>query len=437
MELKEGYKQTEVGLIPKDWDLVSLGEKTSKVGSGITPTGGERVYKTTGRPFLRSQNVGWGFILMDDIAFIDDETHESFKATEIEENDVFLNITGASIGRSAVADDRVSGGNVNQHVCIIRPKADQLDYRFLNHFLLSRAGQKQIDSFQAGGNRQGLNFGQIRSFRLPLPQILEQQAISAALSDVDALITALDKLIDKKRDIKQAAMQELLTGKKRLPRFASGNEYKQTEVGVIPKDWDITEVKDITRAHKQGFYTKDRYVENGVRLVRITDLMNPLIDYAAMPMLLISKGDFDLFKIKIGDFLFARSGAIGRYGIVYEDVNAIFGSYIIRFTFDLNKIMNEYFGFLYETEVVWKQLRSITQGSSNINIDASNIKSIRIPLPPLPEQRAIASTLTDMYAEISALEQERDKTKLLKQGMMQEMLTGRIRLVQGVEACAM
>ena len=204
--------------------------------------------------------------------------------------------------------------------------------------------------------------------------------------------------------------------------------YKQTEVGVIPEAWGVTEVKDVTRSHKQGFYTKDSYVSNGVRLVRITDLMNPRVDYGAMPMLRISCGDLDLYKIKRGDFLFARSGAIGRYGIVCEDVEAVFGSYIIRFAFDSTQLNTEYFGFLYETEVVWRQLSSITQGSSNININASNIKSIQIPLPPLHEQRAIAGALGEVDALIGALDQLFTKNRDLKQGALQQLLTGKTRL---------
>ncbi|MBF8278478.1 MAG: hsdS, partial [Candidatus Brocadiaceae bacterium] len=237
----------------------------------------------------------------------------------------------------------------------------------------------------------------------------------------------------KKRNIKQGAMQQLLTGKKRLPGFGSlngkPNSCKQTEIGVIPKDWAMVKVNDITINHRQGYYTKDKYVNDGAYLVRITDLLNPRINYFGMPKLNISKSDFELYKIKKGDFLFARSGAIGRYGIVYEDVNAVFGSYIIRFTFDIAKVINEYFGFLYETELVLKQLLSITQGSSNININANNIKSIKIPLPTLLEQTAISQILSDMDAEIEALEQKLDKYRMIKQGMMQELLTGKTRLV--------
>jgi type I restriction enzyme S subunit len=215
-EERLGFKKVEGALIPADWDYCTLGGKTTKVGSGITPTGGERVYRQFGRPFMRSQNVGWGHLVLDDIAFIDEETHSTFRATEIEAGDVFLNITGASIGRSAVSDCRVWRGNVNQHVCILRPNAVELNPIFLNLFLLSSAGQRQIDSSQAGGNRQGLNFGQIRSFELPLPSLQEQTAIAAVLSEMGAEIAALERRRDKTQLLKQGMMQELLAGRIRL-----------------------------------------------------------------------------------------------------------------------------------------------------------------------------------------------------------------------------
>ena len=116
-----------------------------------------------------------------------------------------------------MADARVQSGNVNQHVCIIRTDQTSLQTAFLNYFLLSTAGQRQIDSFQAGGNRQGLNFGQVRSFRLPLPTTLaEQTAIATVFSDMDSEIVALETKLAKARQIKQGMMQELLTGRIRL-----------------------------------------------------------------------------------------------------------------------------------------------------------------------------------------------------------------------------
>ena len=212
-----GYKQTEIGRIPEEWEVIKLGEFTEQVGSGITPTGGSKVYIPSGRPFVRSQNVGWGMLKLDDLVYIDEETHRSFISSEIQRDDVLLNITGASIGRSSMADERIALGNVNQHVCLIRTKQNELDAKFLNLFLLSTDGQKQIDSFQAGGNRQGLNFGQIRSFKLAKPNLIqEQRAITEVISDVELEIAALEARRAKTQAIKQGMMQELLTGRTRL-----------------------------------------------------------------------------------------------------------------------------------------------------------------------------------------------------------------------------
>lgn len=193
-----------------EWNDRALGFMTTKVGSGITPRGGDKNYKAKGRPFMRSQNVGWGQLLLEDIAFIDESTHASFDGTEIVESDVLLNITGASIGRSAIADFSIVGGNVNQHVCIIRTKPEQLNPVLLNQFLISERGQEQIDSFQAGGNRQGLNFAQIRSFEIPLPPtVKEQQRIADCLSSLDARITAESNQLAALRTHKQGLMQQL------------------------------------------------------------------------------------------------------------------------------------------------------------------------------------------------------------------------------------
>jgi type I restriction enzyme, S subunit len=202
-----------------EWAAQELGPKTLKVGSGITPTGGEKVYKKSGRPFIRSQNVGWRELLLDDVAYITEETHQSFDGTELHVDDVLLNITGASIGRSAIADSRILGGNVNQHVCIIRVKPDELNPVLLNQYLVSNDGQKQIDSFQAGGNRQGLNFAQIRSFLVPLPPTAEEQIrIAECLSALDTRIAAQSERLAALRTHKKGLMQQL---------FPSAEERKQ------------------------------------------------------------------------------------------------------------------------------------------------------------------------------------------------------------------
>ena len=179
-----------------EWKKCIIGELTIKVGSGVTPRGGETVYKSEGHPFVRSQNVGLGHLILDDIAYIDEDTHQRQKNTELQLDDVLLNITGASIGRSALVNQQIVGGNVNQHVCIIRANK-KLIPSFLCNFLLSQYGQKQIESFQAGGNRQGLNFEQIKSIKIGLPSVEEQKKIADLLLLIEQRITTQNKIIEK------------------------------------------------------------------------------------------------------------------------------------------------------------------------------------------------------------------------------------------------
>ncbi|HJG24239.1 MAG TPA: restriction endonuclease subunit S [Parabacteroides merdae] len=196
-----------------EWKMCTIGELTTKVGSGVTPRGGEAVYKTEGHPFVRSQNVGLGNLLLDDIAFIDEETHLRQKSTELQFNDVLLNITGASIGRSALVDKQIVGGNVNQHVCIIRTK-ENLVPSFICSFLLSNYGQRQIDSFQAGGNRQGLNFEQIKSIKITIPSKDEQIKIAKLLRAIDERIATQNKIIDKLQSLIKGIAQNVARNNK-------------------------------------------------------------------------------------------------------------------------------------------------------------------------------------------------------------------------------
>lgn len=196
-----------------EWETVKIGTITTKVGSGVTPRGGETVYRSQGHPFVRSQNVGWGRLLLNDIAYIDEETHKKQLNTALELNDILLNITGASIGRCAVVNKMIVNGNVNQHVCIIRSNG-AVDPKFLCNYLLSNYGQKQIDSFQAGGNRQGLNFEQIKSIRISIPTLDEQKYIAKLLCAINQRIETQNKIIKDWKKLKSAIVEELYSATK-------------------------------------------------------------------------------------------------------------------------------------------------------------------------------------------------------------------------------
>lgn len=193
----------------EEWKKTKIGDITSKVGSGVTPKGGSAVYKTSGHLFIRSQNVGNGCFLLDDVAYIDEATHKKQINTELKDGDVLLNITGASIGRTTVVNKNVEGGNVNQHVCIIRLLEDYSP-NYICNYLLSYGGQKQIDSFQTGGNREGLNFEQIRSIKFFIPSFREQSKIASLLSLLEERIATQNKIIEDLKKLKVAIRDKQL-----------------------------------------------------------------------------------------------------------------------------------------------------------------------------------------------------------------------------------
>lgn len=192
----------------------------------------------------------------------------------------------------------------------------------------------------------------------------------------------------------------------------------------MPAGWDLETVASLTLEHKQGYYTKEAYNDEGTYLIRITDLLNPKITFTNMPKVHIDEKTYEQFKLEDNDFLFARSGAIGRYGIYREGYpEAIFASYLIRFKFNTEKLNNRYFGYFYESSFARRQIERITQGSSNININANNIKSLVVPLPSLSEQHKIAEILFSVDEAIEKTEAIIEQTEEVKKGLMQQLLT--------------
>ena len=210
-----------------EWEKCKLGELTTKVGSGSTPKGGNAVYTSVGHCFVRSQNVGMGYLILDDIAHIDDDIHKKHKATEINEDDVLLNITGASIGRTAIATKEIEGGNVNQHVCIIRANS-KVSPKFLCNYIQTKKIQNYIQSLQTGGSREGLNFEQIRSFPISLPGIAEQSQIAQLLDKLNERIATQNKIIDKLQSLIKGIVQKIVRNNKPNVRLAECLECKSS-----------------------------------------------------------------------------------------------------------------------------------------------------------------------------------------------------------------
>ena len=213
-----------LGEVPEHWDVTFIKYITKKISSGKTPLGGAEVYTDEGVIFLRSQNIYSDGLHLDDVSFIPHEIHALMKSSAVKKNDVLLNITGGSIGRTCLVDREIGEANVNQHVCIIRTSKDKYA-KWLSVFMKSNSAQSQIFYSQTGAGREGLNFSQIGNMRLPFPPFVEQQEILDFLDQenlrFDNLILKQKSLIEKMKEYRSTIISHAVTGKIDVMEFGA------------------------------------------------------------------------------------------------------------------------------------------------------------------------------------------------------------------------
>ena len=359
----------------EEWKRGIIGELTTKVGSGVTPRGGEAVYKSEGHPFVRSQNVGLGHLILDDIAYIDEDTHQRQKNTELLLDDVLLNITGASIGRSALVNQQIVGGNVNQHVCIIRANK-KLIPSFLCNFLLSQYGQKQIESFQAGGNRQGLNFEQIKSIKIGLPSVEEQKKIADLLLLIEQRITTQNKIIKK--------LQSLIKG---------------ITILLTTKGAPNTTIAQCLECHSSTLQESE-VSHSGLYKVFGA---NGLLGYTDMPQM---NGD-SILIIKDGSGVGTVSYAQGEFSVIgtLNYLTAI-SNYDLRYLYFVLSVFN---------------FQSYKTGMAIPHIYFKDYGNAKIYCPPLSEQKRIANVLGKLESKLFLEQNILVSFNLQKQYLLHQM----------------
>ena len=396
-----GYKQTTVGVIPNDWSVFSIGElfdylhtaSNSRADLGHT---GTVLYVHYGDIHTRFHHF---------IDFFRDEVphllaNKSVTATRLRDGDLIVADASedeAGVGKSVEvrnlgATEAVSG----LHTLLLRAKNKKTRDGYRGYLLEKAPVKMQLRRLATGLKVFGISKRALRDVCIPLPPIREQRAIAEALSDVDELLRSLDALIAKKQAIKQAAMQQLLTGKTRLPGFSGAWERKRLgEVASIRKGQLITESS----------------IKSGTV---------PVVAGGKQPAY------FHNCANRIGKTItVSASGAYAGY-VAYWD-RPIFASdcstisdapdYSIKYIF-------------YQMLLRQEQIYRAQTGGAQPHVHGKDLAPLVIAIPPIREQHAIAAILSDMDAEIAALERRRDKTRAIKQGMMQQLLTGRIRLIK-------
>ena len=364
-----------------EWEKCKLGDLSAKVGSGSTPKGGNAVYTSAGHCFVRSQNVGMGYLILDDVAHINDGIHQKHKATELKEDDVLLNITGASIGRTAIATKEIEGGNVNQHVCIIRANS-KVSPKFLCNYIQTKKIQNYIQSLQTGGSREGLNFEQIRSFPISLPNIAEQNKIAQLFDKLNERIATQNKIIDKLQSLIKGLQDNLLdnplwkkTYLRSFLQFFPTNSLSWEQLS-----YEEGEIRNLHYGLIHGFQTRG-----------INSASLPMIKNEAIPK--------QYTLCQVGDVAFAdASEDTGEIAKSVEFVNTIEGDTIcglhtIHGRDIKNRTVIGFKGFAFNSRYFHNQIKRLAQGTKVFSITANNLSSCYVYLPDLDTQTAIVKLL--------------------------------------------
>ena len=428
-------KKTDIGTLPEDWNIVNIGDLEPFVTSGSR--GWARYYSDFGDPFLRITNMSRGTIYLDlsDLKFVELPAHQcEAERTQLRLGDVLISIT-ADIGIIGYVDSCVPlPAYINQHIAVVRFDPARMDSKFASYFLASEHPQKLFRNLTDQGAKAGMSLLTVRKIALAYPRVEEQRAIAAGLSDVDALIGALDKLIAKKRAIKLATMQQLLTGKTRLPGFEIHRGFTNTDIGPMPKDWvvrKLIEVSDIkTGPFGSSLHASD-YVADGTPIVTVEHLGEFGLLHSRVPMISdLDRARLQAYALTEGDIVFSRVGSVDRNALVRQaEAGWLFSGRLLRLRPHASLINSPFLSYQFHGEDFKRRARSVAVGQTMASLNTVLLGSVDVAVPGLKEQEAIAELLSDMDAEIHALEKRRKKSMLVKQAMMQALLTGNVRLV--------
>jgi type I restriction enzyme, S subunit len=406
-----------------DWSFTSLGRLAEFITSGSR--GWARYYSDQGALFIRSQNVKAGQLDFSDRQHVVQPAGAEGNRTRVQQHDLLVTITGNSVGNVALVEKDLGEAYISQHVGLIRFHEPEVASFVARYLAPGSPGNGQIVASQSGQSKPGLTLKNLHEFLVAVPPAAEQQAIAHALSDVDALLAGLDRLIAKKRDLKQAAMQQLLTGQTRLPGFQG--EWEARRIGTTGKCLRGVSYNgdDDLSAHDTAT-TKRLLRSNNVQCSTVVTTDVQYVNAARVSaQQVLSRGDI---LICMANGSKALVGKAGRFD--FDDGHEYtFGAFMGCFRTSVSDADSTFVFYLFQTGRYRYFVNDLLAGSSINNLKPSSIESLEFAFPPLREQAAIAAVLSDMDAELTTLEARRDKTRALKQGMMQELLTGRTRLV--------
>lgn len=423
--MKSGYKQSEIGVIPEDWDIKLLGDLGTVVrGGSPRPAGDPRYFKGDFIPWLTVAaltNISEHQLIVSET--VDFLTEAGSKLSRIlTDGTLIIANSGATLGVSKLlgitccANDGIAA-IINQ----------RLGNKLFVCFYINTQTKNLREVIATGNGQPNLNTSLIREIAIPFPPEPEQRVIANALSDVDALLYGLDRLIAKKRDLKTAVMQQLLTGKTRLPGFEG--------------EWEVIRLEDVADPAQRWSLTggpfgsnlkSSDYTNEGIRIIQLQNIGDGVFlnDYKIYTSK-IKADELISCNIYPGEIILSKMGdPVARACIIPPIHNRyLMCSDGIRLAVDQDRFCTYFIYTMINAPEFREAASDAGTGSTRKRIGLTELRNLELKCPPLPEQHAISTILSDMDAELVKLEQRRDKTQDLKQAMMQELLTGRTRLV--------
>ncbi|MFC8430623.1 restriction endonuclease subunit S [Streptomyces sp. NPDC057253] len=400
------------------WATCRVKFLATKIGSGKTPSGGAETYQEQGILFLRSQNIHFDGLRLDDVAYIDTRVHREMRSTRVMPGDVLLNITGASLGRVSRFRTGLGDANVNQHVCIIRP-SQSIESRYLNYTLLAQPTQEKILALQVGGNRDGLNFEQVGNLEIPLPDIEDQHRIADFL---DTETARIDRMV-RAREAQIACLEERC--------FAAVTEALipaalERPLGTFPHPWlpELTVDAPMTRL---GYVCR---LQNGItvdenRAPTANDVTRPYLRVAnvqaghvaldSVTEITVPRHMARRSTLRIGDVLMTEGGDLDKLGrgTVWrgELADCLHQNHVFALRPDPQKLDSDYLALMTQTLHGRCYFESTGTKTTNLaSTNSSKILSFAIPLPSIERQRELVQ---DVHAQQAA--NQRMKRSLTRQ----------------------
>lgn len=398
---------------------VPLSDISGFITKGATPTTYGFTWQPSGIPFLRSECVSSDGLDLRQSKFISDDANKALRRSQVNDGDILMTITG-NVGR-VVRLTNLGPANINQHIARIRVADERFDPGYVFHYLSQPHIRAYFESITTGQAYPQISLVQVRQTKISAIGHKQQREIAKYLDDCDHLISSIESLIAKKKAIKQGIMQQLLSGKTRLHGF--GAEWAQTSMG------------ECGQFSGAGVDKTSNPAEPPVRLLNYLDVYHEEFVYPETPSQMVTASAVKQRRcdVQAGDVFFTPTSEtpddIGRSAVSLQDVpGAVYSYHLVRWR-PQSSWDPLFLGYVFSTEHFRSQLIALASGSgTRYVVSLPGFRSLKIAQPPLDEQVAIGKVLRDFSNQIEVLKNQLTKTRLIKQGMMQELLTGPTRL---------